>query len=93
MYKVGFYPDMGFALSTMSTKLAGVQVFKEMNNMLKIKGLQLGKAIIFNVLGKQVMSSNFTSNNNIEIALPRFTSGIYFVKLEIERGRLIKKKL
>ncbi|WP_158839541.1 T9SS type A sorting domain-containing protein [Polaribacter sp. L3A8] len=80
-------------LSTVSTELAGVQVFKKMNNMLTIKGLQPGKATIsiFNTLGKQVMNSNFTSNNNIEIALPILASGIYFVKLETESGRLNKK--
>lgn len=81
------------ALSTVSTELSGVQVFNRNNNILTVRGLQPGKAAIsmFNTLGKQVLSSSFTSNNNIEIALPKLASGIYIVNLETEKGTLNKK--
>lgn len=81
------------ALSTESTELLGVQIFKKDNSTLTIKGLHQGKNVIsiFNTLGKQVMFSQFESNNNIDVALPKLATGVYFVKLNTERGSLNKK--
>ena len=81
-------------LSTDFTALAGVQVFKKNNSILSIRGLQEGGKTgvsMFNTLGKQVLSSNFTATNNLDIALPKLASGIYIVKLETETGSLNKK--
>lgn len=81
------------ALSTQSAELIGVQIFKKDNSTLTIKGLHQGKNVvsIFNTLGKQVMFSQFDSNNTIDIALPKLAAGIYIVKLETAIGSLNKK--
>ena len=81
-------------LSTSSLALAGVQVFKMNNSILSIRGLQEGSKTgitIFNTLGKQVLSSSFTSTNNLDIALPKLASGIYIVNIKTDNGSLNKK--
>ena len=81
-------------LSTSSLALAGVQVFKMNNSILSIRGLKEGSKTgitIFNTLGKQVLSSSFTSTNNLDIALPKLASGIYIVNIKTDNGSLNKK--
>ena len=46
---------------------------------------------LFNILGKQVLSSAFTSNGVKDIYLPNLATGVYIVQLETEAGNLNKK--
>ncbi len=73
--------------------LNNVSVYKTDNSNLRITGLNQGVATVklFNILGKQVMNSSFTSNGVKDIILPKMTSGIYVVQLESVSGKLNKK--
>jgi trimeric autotransporter adhesin len=82
------------ALSTSSNYLESVSIYKSNASTLKIAGLTEGKASfkLFNVLGKQVLKTSFTSNNGVQdINLPKLATGIYVIQLETEAGQLNKK--
>lgn len=81
------------ALSTDDVFLNSVSIFKSDGSTLKVVGLKNGKASIsiFNILGKQVMSTSFTANGVKEIALPNVAKGVYLVQLTTESGKLNKK--
>ena len=43
------------------------------------------------MLGKQVMSSSFTTSGAQNISLPQLAKGVYIVQLTTETGKLNKK--
>ncbi|WP_296638604.1 immunoglobulin-like domain-containing protein [Polaribacter sp.] len=81
------------ALSTDTELLNSVSIYKSNTSTLRIVGLSQGKASVklFNILGKQVMSTNFNTSGVKEITLPNLASGVYIVQLETEAGKLNKK--
>jgi hypothetical protein len=81
------------ALSTDSELLNSVSIYKSDAATLRIVGLSQGKASVklYNVLGKQVMSSSFNANGVKELSLPRLSKGVYIVQLETATGKLNKK--
>jgi hypothetical protein len=80
-------------LNTNSTDLKTISIYKTTNSNLRIVGLSQGKATVklFNILGKQVLNTTFTSNGVQDISLPNLATGIYIVQLENEAGKLNKK--
>jgi hypothetical protein len=80
-------------LNTNSTDLKSISIYKTTNSNLRIVGLSQGKATVklFNILGKQVLNTTFTSNGVQDISLPNLATGIYIVQLENEAGKLNKK--
>jgi hypothetical protein len=60
---------------------------------LKITGLQKGETTmsLFNLLGKQIMTTSFDGANVNNISLPRLATGIYVVKLQTKTGEVNKK--
>ena len=81
------------ALSIDKVTLTGVSIFKTNAATLRVTGLQQGKASIslFNVLGKQVMSTSFEANDNTDISLPKLATGVYFAQVQTATGKLSKK--
>ena len=81
------------ALSTDTELLNSVSIYKSNVSTLKIVGLLQGKVSVklFNLLGKQVMSSDFESIEVKELRLPKLSKGVYIVQLETETGKLNKK--
>lgn len=73
--------------------LDNISIYNTNNSNLRIVGLSQGKANIklFNILGKQVLNTTFTSNGVQDISLPNLATGIYIVQLETEAGKLNKK--
>ncbi|AUC86439.1 hypothetical protein CW731_14635 [Polaribacter sp. ALD11] len=80
-------------LSTEDVILNSVSIYKTNASTLKIAGLPQGKTSIslFNILGKEMMSTSFTSNGNKEISLSKLSSGIYLAKVKTEKGVISKK--
>ena len=80
-------------LSTEDVILNSVRVFKTEASSLKITGLPQGKTsfYLYNILGKEMMTTTFTSNGNKEISLSKLTAGIYLVKIQTEKGAISKK--
>lgn len=71
-----------------------VQIYKVNNANLRITGLSQGDANIYmyNILGKQVLSTSFDAMGTQDIAIPNdISKGIYLVKLETADGILNKK--
>ena len=81
------------ALSIDNVTLTGVSIFKANAATLRVTGLTQGKASIslFNVLGKQVISTSFEATASKDISLPKLARGIYFVKVQTATGELSKK--
>ncbi len=73
--------------------LENISIYKLDNNSIRIAGLSQGKVSVelFNLIGKQVLNSSFTSNGVKDIILPKLSSGVYVVKLQTENGELNKK--
>ena len=80
-------------LSTEDIILNSVRIFKTDSSTLKITGLPEGKTsfYLYNILGKEMMTTIFTSNGNKEISLSKLASGIYLAKIQTEKGAISKK--
>jgi hypothetical protein len=82
------------ALSTDTNEmLSGVKIYKLDNTNLRITGLTQGEASVhmYNVFGKQVLSTSFNVFDTNDILLPNVAKGIYFVKLETAYAMLNRK--
>jgi hypothetical protein len=73
--------------------LNSLTIFKSDETTLRIVGLpQDGTTIsLYNILGKQMIRSSFISNGVKEISLQKLTTGIYFVQVQTETGKVSKK--
>ena len=73
--------------------LNSVRIFKTDASTLKITGLPQGKTslYLYNIIGKKMMTTTFTSNGNKEISLYKLTAGIYLAKIQTEKGVINKK--
>lgn len=73
--------------------LDNISIFKTNATTLRIVGLQQGKSNIklYNVLGKQILTSSFEANGVKDISLPNLSKGVYIVQLETTSGNLNKK--
>jgi hypothetical protein len=80
-------------LSTDAISLNSISIYKTNATNLRLVGLPQGKSNVklFSVLGKQVISSDFTSNGVHNVSLPNLATGVYIVQLETENGKLNKK--
>ncbi|MCI2229830.1 T9SS type A sorting domain-containing protein [Polaribacter sp. MSW13] len=80
-------------LSVHETNLQNISVYTTSASTLQMVGLPQGKTTVamYNVLGKQVLKTSFSSNGVQELALPKVASGVYIVQLETEKGKLNKK--
>ena len=80
-------------LSTDDVVLQNTSVYATSNNTLRVVGLPSGNANlkIFNILGKQVMQTSFSSTGVKEISLPKLSTGMYIIQLETATGKLNKK--
>ncbi|KGL58543.1 T9SS type A sorting domain-containing protein [Polaribacter sp. Hel1_85] len=73
--------------------LENVSIYKLDKSTLRIVGLSQEKTTvsIFNLLGKQVLNTSFTSNGVKNIDLPNLSKGVYLVQLKTNSGKLNKK--
>jgi len=80
-------------LSTDDAILESVSIYTPNKSILRIAGLTQGKATVkvFNILGKQMMETSFTTTNSQDISLPKLATGMYIVQLETATGKLNKK--
>ena len=81
------------SLTIKNAFLENVSLYKINANTIRITGLQKSKTNIkiFNIIGKKVLNTSFTSNGVKDIILPKFALGVYVVKLQTEKGTLNKK--
>jgi hypothetical protein len=81
------------AMSTEDVILNSVRIYKTSASTLKIKGLPQGKTsfYLYNILGKEMMTTIFTANGNKEISLSKLAYGIYLAKIQTEKGAINKK--
>ena len=81
------------ALGLENVTLDGVSIYKINSTTLRILGLAQGKVSVqlFDVLGKQVVKTTFTSNGVQDVSLPKLPTGIYMVNVQAESGKLNKK--
>jgi hypothetical protein len=80
-------------LNVTTISLENVSIYKADASTLRIVGLQEGNATVklFNLLGKQMMNSTFKTNGVQNISLPQLATGVYFVQITTEAGKLNKK--
>jgi hypothetical protein len=73
--------------------LSNISIYKANESTIRIVGLQQGKASfkLYNVLGKQIITSSFEANGVKDISLPNLSKGVYIVQLETASGNLNKK--
>ncbi|WP_144896092.1 T9SS type A sorting domain-containing protein [Lutibacter sp. Hel_I_33_5] len=82
------------SLTTKDVVLDNVSIYKTNGNTLRIVGVQQNSKTslkLFNIVGKQVLSTSFTSNGVKDISLPKLASGVYLIQLQTDKGRLNKK--
>jgi hypothetical protein len=81
------------ALNIDEVQMENISMYTSNASTLRIVGLPQGKASItlFNILGKQVLQTSFTSNGAKDITLPNVSAGIYIVQLKTATGQLNQK--
>ncbi|QNM84274.1 T9SS type A sorting domain-containing protein [Polaribacter pectinis] len=82
--------------STLSVKdvvLNTVSIFKTAASTIRMTGLPQGKTTfsLYSMLGKQVYTSSFETNGVKDATLPKLGTGVYFVKVQTETGKVSKK--
>jgi predicted outer membrane repeat protein len=80
-------------LSTDDVVLQNTSIYAINNNTLRVVGLPSGNANVkmYSILGKQVMSTSFSSTGVKDISLPKLSTGMYIIQLETATGKLNKK--
>jgi hypothetical protein len=80
-------------LSTDDVALQNTSIYAINNNTLRVVGLPSGNANVkmYSILGKQVMSTSFSSTGVKDISLPKLSTGMYIIQLETATGKLNKK--
>nr|WP_262894631.1 T9SS type A sorting domain-containing protein [Polaribacter sp. BAL334] len=80
-------------LSTEDVVLQNISIYATNKSTLRVVGLTQGKATVkmYNILGKQVMQTSFSSTGVKEISLPKLATGMYIIQLETATGKLNKK--
>ncbi|ARV15600.1 Ig-like domain-containing protein [Polaribacter sp. SA4-12] len=73
--------------------LENISVYKLDNTSLRITGITSKNASfkLFNIIGKQIMDTSFSSNGVKDISLPKLATGVYIVQLQTDKGKLNKK--
>ena len=73
--------------------LNSVRIYTIDSSTLKITGLPQGKTsfYVFDILGKEMISTLFKTNGDKEISLSKLASGIYIIKIQTEKGAISKK--
>ena len=81
------------ALRVPEVVLDNVSIYKTDASTLRIIGLQQGNAklSLYNMLGKQMMNTSFSSSGVTDISLPKLAKGMYIVQLQTDAGRVNKK--
>ena len=81
------------ALSTDDIILEGVSMYTMNKNTLRVNGINSTDASIniYDVLGKKVLRSSFSSKGITDISLPNLNTGVYIVQLATEKGKTSKK--
>jgi len=79
--------------SNTNSVFKNIRIYKTDHTSLRIIGLSPGKTTVklFNMLGKQLLNSSFTTNDVHDISLPQLSTGIYLIQLESEKGTLNNK--
>lgn len=54
--------------------------------VLELRGSNISQVLVFDVLGKQVLSSNYSSLNNVTLNLASLNNGVYMVKVTNATG-------
>jgi hypothetical protein len=80
-------------LSTNEVNLNNISVYTSNKTNLRIVGIQNGiaKVKLYNILGKQIVTTSFHGNGVNDITIPSVRTGIYIIQLETETGKLNKK--
>ncbi|UAM99807.1 choice-of-anchor D domain-containing protein [Polaribacter litorisediminis] len=72
---------------------AVIKIYKKDNNTLRITGMynEQSKIIVYDILGKEVFTTNFVAKGSNDIALPNLKSAVYIVSLISEKGTKTQK--
>ncbi|NVJ89211.1 MAG: lamin tail domain-containing protein [Flavobacteriaceae bacterium] len=75
-------------LSTDDLALQGVQIFASTHRTLEVTGVNSTKASLklYNLLGKQVMQTSFSSTGKSTLNVPNLSTGVYIVQLSTDKG-------
>ncbi|WP_288955566.1 T9SS type A sorting domain-containing protein [uncultured Polaribacter sp.] len=75
--------------------LNNISIYQLNENTIKIEGLTSQETIfkLYDILGKEVLRTNFNANNTKEISIKSLKKGIYFAEITTDKGKTNKKIL
>ncbi|TXD52703.1 MULTISPECIES: discoidin domain-containing protein [unclassified Polaribacter] len=81
------------ALNTTDSNLEKISVYISDKTTLRVSDLPNAKTSlkVFNILGKQELSTSFISKGTSDITIPKLSTGVYIVQIQSEEGKLNKK--
>ena len=70
-----------------------ISIYTTDKNNLRVVGIQNGNAklTLFNLLGKEILKTNFIGKSVNDVQLPNLKTGIYLVLLDTEKGKKTQK--
>ncbi len=70
-----------------------ISIYNIGDDSVRIVGLQSNNSIIkiYNILGKLVLQKQLQINGVTDVSIPKLPSGVYFIQLHTEKGKLNKK--
>jgi hypothetical protein len=86
--------DNQSTLTTQEFNILGLSVIaRPKNNSIRILGNINGttKVAIYDMLGRNIFSTEYKASNDNELSIPSMTQGIYIVKVESEKGNYSTK--
>lgn len=89
-----FLHSSSSVLSTESNFLSeNISIYTTDKNNVRVVGIQNGNAklTLFDLLGKEILKTNFTGKSVNDIRLPNLKTGIYLVLLDTEKGKKTQK--
>ena len=81
------------ALSTEDVNLTNISTYLSSRNNLRVVGIQQGATQLrmFNILGKQVLSSSFQAKGVNDVTLPSLQQGVYILQIASQNGTINRK--
>lgn len=85
--------QLGSVLATNATIKSIIEVYRDANDFIvHSKDNQIGKIEVYDGVGRLVMTRN-TKSKEVRIAAENFVSGMYILKIELQNGDFLTKKV
>ena len=70
-----------------------INIYKDNNNALQIKGISKGLLNMYSITGQQILKNKKINSNSTTIQIPKIATGVYLLKINFEGKEYVQKIL